>query len=55
MTGLDSKVRGANMGPIRGRQAPGGPHVGPMNLAIWGYAMRNIDLVVIPCLASSGT
>ena len=23
------------MGPIWGRQDPGGPHVGPMNLAIW--------------------
>ena len=33
---LDSKVHGANMGPIWGRQVPGGPHVGPMNLAIWG-------------------
>ena len=32
----DSKVHGANMGPIWGRQDPGGPHVGPMNLAIWG-------------------
>ena len=32
----DSKVHGANMGPIWGRQGPGGPHVGPMNLAIWG-------------------
>ena len=31
----DSKARGANMGPIWGRQDPGGPHVGPMNLAIW--------------------
>ena len=31
----DSKVHGANMGPICGRQDPGGPHVGPMNLAIW--------------------
>ena len=28
----DSKVHGANMGPIWGRQDPGGPHVGPMNL-----------------------
>ena len=27
----DSKVHGANMGPIWGRQDPGGPHVGPMN------------------------
>ena len=31
----DSKVHGANMGPAWGRQDPGGPHVGPMNLAIW--------------------
>ena len=32
----DSKVHGANMGPIWGRQDPGGSHVGPMNFAIWG-------------------
>ena len=31
----DSKVHGANMGPIWGRQDPGGTHVGPMNFAIW--------------------
>ena len=31
----DSKVHGANTGPTWGRQDPGGPHVGPMNLAIW--------------------
>ena len=31
----DSKVHGDNMGPIWGRQDPGGPHVGPMNFAIW--------------------
>ena len=31
----DSKVHGANMEPIWGRQAPGGPHVGTMNFAIW--------------------
>ena len=31
----DSKFHGANMGPIWGRQDPGGPHVGPMNFAIW--------------------
>ena len=31
----DSKVHVANMGPIWGRQDPGGPHVGPMNFAIW--------------------
>ena len=33
----DSKVHGASMGPIWGWQDPGGPHVGPMNLAIWVY------------------
>ena len=32
----DSKVRGANLGPIWVLAAPGGPHVGPMNLAIRG-------------------
>ena len=31
----DSKVHEANMGPTWGRQDPGRPHVGPMNLAIW--------------------
>ena len=30
----DSKVHGGNMGPIWGQQDPGGPHVGPMNIAI---------------------
>ena len=30
----DSKVHGANMGPIWGGQDPGGPHVGPINFAI---------------------
>ena len=41
----DSKVHGANMGPIWGRQDPGGPHVGPMKLAIsvyiWVYIFGN--------------
>ena len=34
--GPGSKVHGAKMGPIWGRQDPGGPNVGPMNFAIWG-------------------
>ena len=34
----DCKVCGANMGPIWGRQDQGGPHVGPMNFAIWDMA-----------------
>ena len=35
LTYPDSKVRGANMGPILGRQDPDGPHVGPMDLVFW--------------------
>ena len=31
----DSKVHRANMGTNWVLSAPGGPHVGPMNLAIW--------------------
>ena len=44
----DSKVHGANMGPIWGQQDPGGPHVGLMNFAIWDGWCRNwrqIDIV----------
>ena len=38
----DSKVHGANMGPTWGRQDPGRPHVGPMNLAIWGGTVGSL-------------
>ena len=31
------------MGPIWGRQDPGGPHVDPMNFAIW--AVLDFDFV----------
>ena len=31
----DNKVHGATMEPIWGRQDPGGPHVGPLNLAFY--------------------
>ena len=31
------KVHGAKMGPIWGRQDPGGPRVGPMNFAVWNF------------------
>ena len=34
----DGNVHGANMGPNRGRQDPGGPHAGPINFAIWEWA-----------------
>ena len=40
----DCKVHGTYMGPTWGRQDPGGPHVGPMNLAI-----REVS-----CLATTG-
>ena len=38
----DSKIHGANMGPIWGRQNPGGPHVGPMNFVILVYIPRRV-------------
>ena len=47
LTGPDSMVNGANMGPIWGRQDPGGPHVVPMNFAIWGKLLQlNEDMVL---------
>ena len=33
----NNKVYGANMGPTWGRQDPGRPHVGYINLAIWDF------------------
>ena len=43
----DSKVDGANMGPVWGRQDPGGPHVGPMNFAAMylGYYHKTSKLL----------
>ena len=38
----DSKVHGANMGSIWGRQGPGGPHVGPMKFSIWALFYREV-------------
>ena len=35
LTYSDSKVHGANVGPTWILWATDGPHVGPMNLAIW--------------------
>ena len=34
------------MGPIWGRQDPGGPHVGPMNFAIWD-AFTSVLLILL--------
>ena len=42
----DSKVHGANMEPIWGRQDPGGPHVGPMNLVIWVHIRVHIFILL---------
>ena len=39
----DIKVHGANMGPIWGRQDPGGPLVGPMNFVIWGRILTRLN------------
>ena len=45
-----SKVHCANMGPIWDRQDPGGPHVGPMNFAIWVcYGMKMFSSVLVLC------
>ena len=38
----DSKVHGANMGPTWVLLATDGPHVGPMNLAIWDVFNKTI-------------
>ena len=53
----DSKVHGANMGPTWVLSSPGGPHVGPMNLAFWaGHDARggnefNQMPNVFPCVS----
>ena len=43
----DSKIRGANMGPIWDRQDPGGPHVGPMNFNIWVSIADLVNIAVV--------
>ena len=57
----DSKVHWANMGPTWGRQDPGGPHVGHVNLAIWvvfiscsPHTLRHSDLDFCPLLRGYG-
>ena len=46
----DSKDHGANMGPIWGRQDPGGPHVDTMNFAIWVWIVEYHSFVTISML-----
>ena len=47
----DSKVHGANVGPIWGRQDPGGPHIGPINLAIWDSTSKTTDQHFVDTIA----
>ena len=37
------------MGPIWGQQDPGGPHVGPMNLAIWVDMSNQREVPLVQC------
>ena len=39
----ESKIHGANMGPIWGRQGPGGPHVGHMSFVIWEINAKQVQ------------
>ena len=48
----DSKVHVANIGPIWGRQDPGGPHVGPMNFAIWAVPSCVVPTHMDPVMAT---
>ena len=52
----DSKVHGTNMGPTWVLWAPGGPHDGPMNLAIKEgfvvYRIENWALVSLPSITT---
>ena len=49
---LDSKAHGANMGPTWVLLAPGGPHVGPMNLAI-RVGLEHLGLVLTSHLSDN--
>ena len=54
----DSMVYGANIGPIWGRQDPGGPHVDPMNFAQCNHSQsrgRIIGIVMVLDFTSIGS
>ena len=51
----DSKVHGANMGPIWGRQDPGGHHVGPMLAALTKLFLLSLTNMDTPCSMSGLT
>ena len=42
----EGKVHVANMGPIWGREDPGGPHVGHMNFDFWDV-LHNIYALLL--------
>ena len=44
---LIARFMGPTWGPIWGRQDPGGPHIGPMNLAIWGSNQKHRRVVIL--------
>ena len=48
----NSKVHAANLGPIWGRQIPGGPHVGLIIFAIW-VASKQIPGAVLLIILTS--
>ena len=50
MHNSDSKIYGASMGPTWGRQDPGGPHVGPMNLIIWEMTYPVLSVFINTCM-----
>ena len=39
-----SKVHGVIIGPIWGRQGPGGPNIGPMNFATWAHLQPGLNI-----------
>ena len=50
----NSKIHGANLGPIWVRQDPGGPHVGPMNFAIWDESCLVMSNFVVNTVPADG-
>ena len=43
----DNKVHRADMGPTWGRQDPGRPHIGHMNLALWAVLPRGLSNTMV--------
>ena len=52
---LIARFMGVNIGPIWGRQDPGGPHVGPMNFAIWVCKLKCRTIAFVMSLRWSKT